>query len=237
MEDASHAHGAGAAGRPAGSFGDISCLSLHASKTLPAGEGGLIVTDDEQLHTRLWRAHDLGRDPGAEPYAYSSAGGNHRIAEVSARLAIHGLGRLDEANRRRHSAALELREATAELAGIDVQPLAEGVDLHARHLLVVRYDREACAGPSRRRFELALCAEGIPCYGGWPDALTSLPFLRRAGGEHPPVPWAERATGDSLWIDSRLLLEERGPAQVAEALRKVSRLSGSLGGRRAPGSL
>lgn len=61
VEDCSHAHGARYDGRPVGSWGDVGCFSLHASKPVAAGEGGVAVTDDPVLFDRMVLLGHVGR--------------------------------------------------------------------------------------------------------------------------------------------------------------------------------
>ena len=87
VEDAAHAHGALAEGRRAGSFGLAGCFSLHGTKNLAGGEGGAVTTSDPELQRKIWRLHDIGRDPGSAPYDFVARGGNHRLSEPCALLA------------------------------------------------------------------------------------------------------------------------------------------------------
>ena len=61
IEDASHAHGATWRGRPCGSFGDVSVFSLQGGKLAPAGEGGVLLTDDDGLRERALLLGDVTR--------------------------------------------------------------------------------------------------------------------------------------------------------------------------------
>ena len=106
IEDAAHAPGAKFNGRPAGSFGLTACFSYYPTKLLTTGEGGMIVTNDDQV-AEICRSYQLrGQDvdlPGeqfARPY-----GRNIRVPELSALLGVLQYGRLEEFVRRRRSVA------------------------------------------------------------------------------------------------------------------------------------
>lgn len=231
IEDASHAHGATVGKRVAGSFGDIGCFSLHATKNLPAGEGGIITLDDEEIYKRLWRAHDLGRDKGQGPYDFSMLGGNYRMSEVHALLATAGLLHLKAESERCMAAAEELRRRLDQDGPFKLLTVEPDVTLHPYHLLAGRYDPEGCGGLSRKRFILALCAEGIPANAGWPSTLCNLEFLKPLSEPHP-TPTAERAVAETVWIDRALLLQENGVEQIVEAIEKIEAQAGALGARR-----
>jgi dTDP-4-amino-4,6-dideoxygalactose transaminase len=105
IEDASHACGATWRDRPCGSLGDVSIFSLQGDKLAPAGEGGVLLTDDEECYeravclgdvTRIWELESANRR-----FFATSFGIKTRIAPLSAALARSQLARLEERNERR----------------------------------------------------------------------------------------------------------------------------------------
>jgi dTDP-4-amino-4,6-dideoxygalactose transaminase len=230
VEDASHAHGARLGGRAAGSFGRLGCFSLHATKNLPSAEGGAITFDDDALYARLWPAHDLGRARGAAPYDFQTLGGNFRMSELHAAVALAELPAVEE---RAWARMARVDSARAALAGgpLEVLERAPGVDLHAHHLVPARYRPERIGGVSRHRFVLALAAEGVPCTTGWPRTLSSIAALRERCVPHP-TPIAEAATAESVWLDRRLFDDGRLAELVPMAVAKVAAHAGRLRGAR-----
>lgn len=97
IEDAAHAHGAQFQGCPAGSFGSAACFSYYPTKVLTAGEGGMIVTNNDHI-AEISRVYQLrGQDtalPG-EQFAYPY-GRNIRLPELSALLGVLQYGRLND---------------------------------------------------------------------------------------------------------------------------------------------
>ncbi len=114
IEDAAHAPGGTWKGRPLGTIGAAGCFSFFSNKNLPVGEGGMVVTSDDELagRVRSLRSHGMTtltwqRHRGhASTYDVLDAGFNYRIDEVRAALAIVQLGRLEQGNaaRRVHAA-------------------------------------------------------------------------------------------------------------------------------------
>jgi dTDP-4-amino-4,6-dideoxygalactose transaminase len=106
IEDASHAHGASVAGVPCGRFGDVSVFSLQGDKLVPAGEGGVFLTDDPVLYKRAVCLGDITRIiklPLPEMrFAATSFGIKTRIAPMSAALGRAMLARLPETNATRN---------------------------------------------------------------------------------------------------------------------------------------
>ncbi|HWA88586.1 MAG TPA: DegT/DnrJ/EryC1/StrS family aminotransferase [Rhizomicrobium sp.] len=228
IEDASHAHASVAGERKAGTFGDIGCFSLHATKNLSAGEGGMIVTASQVLVEQLWRMHDLGRDPAAPPYAFRALEGNLRMSEFSAAAAMVGLSRLLADEAQRGGAVAALRHGLDEddplaLLPCDLQPVETR---RSYHFLPCIYRPEKAQGLSRRRFVLALCAEGLACSEGWPDLLTSL-----VAGSADDMPAATAVKEQSVWIDQRVLLSDGGADQLLRAVRKIRDNAKSIGAR------
>lgn len=146
VEDAAHAIGTRYKGRLIGSTG-TAMFSLHPIKNITTGEGGMLVTDDEELgkRARSLKFHGLGVDAydrlthGRSPQAQVvEPGYKYNLPDMQAVLALGQLARIEEINARRTALALHYREL---LSGIDeLQPLADPeYDFkHAWHLFVVR---------------------------------------------------------------------------------------------------
>jgi len=107
IEDAAQAHGAEFNGKRAGSFGDVACFSFFPSKNITvAGEGGMVVTNDEELDAKLKALRDHGRDyRKREKYSSTMLGFNFRMSEMLAAIGIEQLKHLDEWNEKRRKIA------------------------------------------------------------------------------------------------------------------------------------
>ncbi|MEZ4364239.1 MAG: DegT/DnrJ/EryC1/StrS family aminotransferase [Kofleriaceae bacterium] len=232
VEDASHAHGAALASGAVGSFGTLGAFSLHATKNLPAAEGGVLTTDDTALYERLWELHDLGRKKGVTPYEFSRLAGNHRMSELHAGLALLGLPSLLKRADARRRRVGRLRQALLELPGLELLPEMPGLQRHAYHIVAARHDPSGFAGLSRQRVILALCAEGIPVNGGWPRLISAVPGARERCRPHD-TPVATRAVAQSIWFDARLFDDDRATEQTIAAVGKLHRLADTLRGGRA----
>jgi perosamine synthetase len=95
IEDASQMHGQTYRGKPCGSFGDISTFSFYANKILTTGEGGMIVTDDEDLAHRCASLRNLCFQPDKRFY-HEELGWNYRITNMQAALGLAQLERIEE---------------------------------------------------------------------------------------------------------------------------------------------
>jgi dTDP-4-amino-4,6-dideoxygalactose transaminase len=146
VEDAAHAPGGSYDGRKCGTFGAIGCFSFFSNKNLPVGEGGMMITDDDELRERLrlLRSHGMttltwDRHRGhAHSYDVVMPGFNYRLDEIRAALGLVQLSRLPEENRRRAEISARYRAAIHGTAGITMPFLdPEAQRLSSHHLAVV----------------------------------------------------------------------------------------------------
>jgi dTDP-4-amino-4,6-dideoxygalactose transaminase len=128
VEDAAHAPGATLDGRACGSMGAIGCFSFFSNKNLPVGEGGMLVTNDDELseRLRLLRSHGMttmtwDRHRGhAHSYDVVTHGFNYRLDEIRAAMALVQLGRLAEGNAARARIVERYRELLDGVEGISM---------------------------------------------------------------------------------------------------------------------
>jgi len=149
IEDAAQAHGARYKGTRVGRFGHASAFSFYPSKNLGAcGDGGMIVTDDDQVAAKLRRLGNYGQ---RAKYDHAVAGTNSRLDTVQAAILRVKLSRLDgwNAARRCHAAAF-----TARLSRLMHTPVVSPDVEHVFHLYVVQ-------SPHRDRLQQALLARDI----------------------------------------------------------------------------
>jgi UDP-4-amino-4-deoxy-L-arabinose-oxoglutarate aminotransferase len=167
IEDAAHAAGTYYKGRHVGWRG-TAIFSFHAIKNMTCAEGGLVVTDDDELAARIrsLKFHGLGVDAydrqtlGRAPQAeVISPGFKYNLADINAALALVQLDKLAAANQRRAAIA---QRYLRELADTPFRPLAvpSWEHQHAWHLFIIRVDEAAC-GISRDALMEKLKAMGI----------------------------------------------------------------------------
>jgi perosamine synthetase len=95
IEDFAEAIGSEYKGRKCGGFGDVSCASFYANKTITTGEGGMCLTDSEELAAKLRSLKDLAFVPGKR-FVHHEAGFNFRMTNVQAAMGLAQLERIDE---------------------------------------------------------------------------------------------------------------------------------------------
>lgn len=149
IEDAAHAAGCGYKGKHVGASG-TAIFSLHAIKNITCAEGGLVVTDDEQLANRVrsLKFHGLGVDAydrqtlGRAPQAeVISPGYKYNLPDINAAIALVQLAKLPQLNARRATLAGRYLQ---ELADTPFMPLAlpHWQHQHAWHLFIIRVDEQ-----------------------------------------------------------------------------------------------
>jgi dTDP-4-amino-4,6-dideoxygalactose transaminase len=247
LEDAAHAWGSQWRGRGAGSLGRCGTFSFQVSKNITAGEGGMLVTDDQELADLCRSYSHCGRTNDGNWYDHPLLGSNLRITEFQAAILLVQLGRLEEQTRRRERSAAILDAALAGLPGICLLRPAPEMTRRSYHMYVFRVE-EAGLGASRCTFLKALQAEGVPASEGWyqplyRNGLFTNPHVGPRHAIRAPLaglsinythvdgPVCEQVCRDAVWIPQNVLLaEESQIRRLADAIRKVAHSAHSIEG-------
>ena len=217
IEDAAEMHGQTCRGRPCGSFGELSTFSFYPNKHVTTGEGGMIVTDSEELAERCRSLRNLFFNP-ARRFVHEELGWNLRMTNLQAALGLAQLERLEEfAGRKRRMGAL-YRELLGDLPEMEFQagrmPYADNI-YWVFGLVSRREDLDADALARR------LAGRGIgtrPFF--WP--MHEQPVFHKMGllrTESCPV--AERIARQGLYLPSGMALTEDQIRHVATQLREA----------------
>jgi perosamine synthetase len=126
VEDCAEAFGATFRGRPVGSFGDASMFSFFGNKILTTGEGGMVVTDDDQLAARLRLVKGQGMDP-ARRYWHSIIGYNYRMTNIAAAIGLGQLEHVDQLMGDRKRVAGWYADRLRDVPGLTLPTEAPGV--------------------------------------------------------------------------------------------------------------
>ncbi len=176
IEDCAQAHGARLGGKPAGSFGDFAAFSFCQDKIMTTGgEGGMLVTDDEDLWRRAWSLKDHGKDydavfydehPDGFRWLVKSFGTNYRMTEMQAAIGRVQLRKLDTWVAKRRKLASILAEGFEKFESMRVTCPPEYI-YHSYYKYYVFVNPERlCKGWSRDRILASLTERGIPCGTG-----------------------------------------------------------------------
>jgi 8-amino-3,8-dideoxy-alpha-D-manno-octulosonate transaminase len=148
LEDCAQCNGGSFKGRKVGTFGKIGIYSLQINKNVTAGEGGLLVTNDQGLYTRLVAAHDLGvpwknslPDEKGEVYFW---GQGRRMGELAGAVANVQLRKLPEVVAHMKGSKQRIKEKLAETDGVSFRRLNDP-DGDTGPFLILTFDDESCA--------------------------------------------------------------------------------------------
>ena len=122
IEDAAEAAGAEYKGKRAGSFGDTGVFSFHGSKTLTTGEGGMLVTDRDDLYRRALFLRDHGRKPGDNLFWNTEVAYKYKMSSMQAALGLAQLERLEELIERKREIFGWYKEGLSVIEGLALNP-------------------------------------------------------------------------------------------------------------------
>ena len=243
VEDSSHAHSTEWRNRRIGTFGSAGTFSFQSSKLMTAGEGGIIITNDDQVERMARSVHDCGRMPGEWFYSHYIYGSNYRLSEWQGAVLHAQLGRLDQQTQHRHRNARLLDQLLAKIEGITPQELDSRCTRNGHYAYIFNLDRGAFAGISTEEFIKALNAEGIPTQASYPpihelDVFRSGEYRKKLTGsqkteEHAflkqTFPETQKAAWDAVWIPQPVLLgDEEDMREIAGALTKIQKNAAQL---------
>ena len=236
IEDSSHAHASEWRGKRIGTFGIAGTFSFQSSKLMTAGEGGMIISDNDKFERNARSVHDCGRMPGEWFYSHFIYGSNYRLSEWQGAVLMAQLGRLDEQTRRRHQNARILDRELSKIPGITPQKLDERCTRNGQYAYIFHLSRKEFAGISTERFVEAMNAEGIPNQASYPP-LHELHMFQtgeyrkclsgaQAKEEHAflkhSFPNTERAAWETVWIPQPALLgDEQDMHEIVAAIQKI----------------
>ncbi|MDA8226438.1 MAG: UDP-4-amino-4,6-dideoxy-N-acetyl-beta-L-altrosamine transaminase [Desulfitobacterium hafniense] len=199
IEDASHAIGGNYLGSKIGScrFSDMTVLSFHPVKIITSGEGGMVLTNRQDLYEKLmlFRSHGItrgqelleGQSHGPWYYEQISLGFNYRITDIQAALGENQLKRIDEFVARRRQLA---KQYSLGLQDLPIILPWQHPDVYSSwHLYVIMLDQEKCKKHRRQVFE-ELRQAGIGVNVHYIPVHTQ-PYYQKLGFKHGDFPAAE----------------------------------------------
>jgi dTDP-4-amino-4,6-dideoxygalactose transaminase len=236
IEDCAQAHGAAYRNRPVGGMGTFGSFSFCQDKIITTGgEGGMLVTDDEEMWSRAWSFKDHGKSydavyrrehgPGFR-WLHESFGTNWRLTEMQSVLGRLQLEKLGQTVERRRRNAVGLLTGLADLPGLRI-PEPPAHLYHSYYKFYAFLQREQLAGGwSRDRVIAEVNARGVPCFSG----SCSEVYLEKAFAGHPSQPAARlpnaRELGDtSLMFLVHPTLQDEHISRTVQVVHDVLKLS------------
>ncbi len=242
IEDACQAWTAEWRGRKVGSLGTTGCFSFQASKNLNAGEGGAVLTNDDELAEKVFAFHNNNRARRVTGYNFSyrgTRGANLRLTEWQGAMLLAQMTRLEQQSRAREDNAQYLTSQLRQIPGIIPAKMYAGCTRNAYHLYMFRFkSAEFGGGLSRANFLKALSAEGVPGSTGYTPlnqeafvkaAVTSKAYQRiypanllAEWEERNRCPANNQLCDEAVWLTQPMLLgPRRDMDDIVTAVRKI----------------
>jgi len=231
IEDCAQSLGAEYRGRQTGSFGDMAAFSFCQDKIMTTGgEGGMLVTRDEQLWRRAWAYKDHGKDyelvyhtehPPGHRWLHASFGTNFRMTEMQAVIGRRQLAKLPDWLARRERNAHLLMEGLSDVAGLHLPSVPADIR-HAFYRLYAYIDPARLrSGWSQDRIIESINREGVPCmHGSCSEIYREKAFDSvRPASERLPVAARSGETSIAFFVHPTLGDEEM--QQTIRAVHKV----------------
>jgi len=247
IEDCAHAHGAKWKRQGAGTIGHFGSFSLQSSKTLTSGEGGILLCKSAEHAAKAASIIDCGRPHalgggGEDSNGFAVQGGNYRMSELQAALALVGIERFPAQAKQREEMAAYMDEALSEINGVRV------LKHDKRHTTRSFYRYIFAINPNEFGMEhdilcAALDAEGIDCWTGY-EAMNNYELFQpqksklavpNAFPEYfdfkkMNLPEAKRACEhEAVWLDEAIFRSgQKGVDDAVAAIKKIQRNASEL---------
>ncbi len=228
IEDGAHSIGTMYKGIPVGRIADMTTFSFHPVKTVTGGEGGAVLTNDEEYYKRLllFRTHGITREPGLMNglssgdwyYQQIDLGYNYRMTDIQAALISSQLDKLPLFKRRRQEIVKRYDEAFDGMQGIILQKEIKESDT-VRHLYILRLDLEAL-NASRKDIFNALKAENIFCNVHY-IPVYYFEYYQKLGYNKGICPKAERLYEQIITLPLYFSMTDEDVESVISGVKKV----------------
>ena len=216
IEDCAQAHGAEFEGQKVGTFGHIAAFSFYPTKNMTTGEGGIVVTNDEELAYRAQLVRNHGQ---TKKYLHEELGYNLRMTNIAAAIGRAQLKKLDKWNAERIENARLLTEGIGKIEGL-TPPHVDSRVKHVFHQYVIKVEDEFPLG----RDELAqkLREKGVGTGIHYPMPVHHQPFYQKLGYPKDICPNAIEASKRVLSLPVHPAVSREDIDYILETLREFS---------------
>ncbi len=215
IEDCAQAHGAEFDGKKVGGFGDIGTYSFYPTKNMTTGEGGMVVTDDEELAERANLVRDHGQ---SEKYSHKDVGYNLRMTNIAAAIGRKQLKKLDEWNNKRIANAVMLTDRIEGIEGLTPPKVRDDVK-HVFHQYVIRVEDEYPL--SRDELDEKLNDEGIGTAVHYPKPIVEQFVYKNQGYSAKNYPNAKEASEKVLSLPIHPSVSEDDIMFICDKLEEI----------------
>ncbi len=219
LEDSCEALGAAYRGRPAGTIGEAGTFGFYPNKQITTGEGGMIVTDDDQLAFLTRSLRNQGRDPDAGWLQHARLGFNYRICDLNCALGAAQMQRLDEILSKRARVAGWYQQRLADEPRVAMMRIPDDVQV-AWFVMVVRLSDDY-SQQDRDRILAGLRQVGVAC-SNYFTPIHLQPFYQEQHGYKPgDFPITENLSARTVALPFHNHLSEADVDVAVTELRKL----------------
>ncbi len=201
VEDAAEAHGAEYKGRRVGGIGDIGCFSFYGNKIITTGEGGMVVTDNEEIAEKAKLLRDHGMSP-TKRYWFPEIGFNYRITNLQAAVGVAQMEKIEKIIELKREIAAEYNSLLEDVDGVKLPPEKEWAkSVYWMYSILIKTPYRI----SRDELMKELAAEGIDSRPFFYPVHTMPPYFT---GENLPIAESLSSSGINLPSSPRLKRED-----------------------------
>ena len=217
VEDAAEAHGAAYKGRLCGTMGTVNAFSFYGNKIITTGEGGMVVTDDDELAAHVRSLKDLSHS-STKRFVHEAVGFNYRMTNLQAALGLGQMSHIGDFLQKKQWMAERYTKGLQNIPGLRL-PVTRtwAKNVHWMYAVLV----EDAFGMTRDAFRAELKKCGIDTR----DFFTSCaaqPAIRALGPTQGPFPVTEDIAERGLYLPSGLALTEEQIAAVIAAIHAIA---------------
>jgi len=233
IEDAAQGHGATYQNKKVGAIGLGGIFSFQSSKNMSAGEGGAIITNDEDFADACFSYHNCGRVKNGAWYEHHRLGSNLRMSAVNAAMLIPQIDTLESEMDLRDKNRETLDRTISEIKGLTPMEMSKGATRSANHIYMCRYTEDLFSGIPRETFFKAMQAEGVYTYKGY-NPLYREPLFITNNEEYPWLKGRDYSSlhlekteifceKEAVWLKQNHLLGDEDDTQdIINAVEKVT---------------
>lgn len=219
LEDSCEALGSTWRGRPAGTLGEAGVFGFYPNKQITTGEGGMVVTNDDEIARLVRSLRNQGRDPDAGWLQHARLGYNFRLDEMSCALGAAQMRRLDEIRARRALVAGWYQQRLRDEQRVSFQRIPPEVEMDW-FVMVVRLSDDYSQADRDRMLE-KLRSAGIGC-SNYFTPIHLQPFYQQEQGWRPgDFPITEALSARTLALPFHNHLSEQDVQRVVDTLRAL----------------
>jgi len=219
VEDAAEAHGAEYKGRKAGNLSDVGCFSFYANKIITTGEGGMVITNDDETAEKARALKDLAHMKGKR-FLHDMVGYNYRMTNIQAAIGLAQLERLDEFAEMRRKNAQLYNELLGEVKGITT-PVEKDYAKNVYWMYSITVGKEF--GMTRDELMKRLAEKGIETRAFFIPVHKQPAFLEMGLFKEESYPVSEEISQTGLYLPSSSGLKEEEINLICNTLREIQK--------------